>query len=82
MILMNPSAYEERWESDPPFQIHITSYKLDGTYFCSVDNVDPGAVIARSKAGTREEAERRATAQAKKRLDHSRAALKTSTLKT
>jgi ribosomal protein S12 methylthiotransferase accessory factor YcaO len=41
---------------------------LEKTYYCTVDNVDPGAVIARAKGATREEAEAEAIAKAKERL--------------
>ena len=73
MNMAHPNAYQERRESVPPFQIHITSYKIQETYYCWVDDVDPGAVIARSKGDTREEAEQKAVKKAKERLDYSRA---------
>jgi hypothetical protein len=72
MNVDHPSAYQERRESVPPFQIHITSYKLHEIYYCWVDDVDPGAVIARSKGDTREDAEQKAVKKAKERLDYSR----------
>ncbi len=72
MNVDHPSAYQERRESVPPFQIHITSYKLHEIYYCWVDDVDPGAVIARSKGDTREEAEQKAVKKAKERLEYSR----------
>jgi hypothetical protein len=72
MTEYHPSEYHERTESLPPFRIHITSYMMNGTYFCSVDNVDPGAVIVRSTGLTREEAELKAVTRAKERLEYSR----------
>jgi hypothetical protein len=72
MNVDHPSAYQERRESVPPFQMHITSYKLHEIYYCWVDDVDPGAVIARSKGDTREEAEQKAVKKAKERLEYSR----------
>lgn len=72
MTEYHPSEYQERWEPVPPFQIHITSYKMNDTYHCSVDNVDPGAVIVRSTGQTREEAELKAIMRAKERLEYSR----------
>jgi len=68
----HPSEYQERLESVPPFQIRLTSYRLNGTYYCSVDNVDPGALIVRTTGQTREEAELKATMRAKERLEYSR----------
>jgi len=67
-----PSEYNERWESVPPFQVHITTYRFGGTYYCSIDNVDPGAVISRSSGPTRTDAEQRAIARAKERLERTR----------
>jgi hypothetical protein len=81
MSVYHPSEYQERLESVPPFQIHITSYRIHNTYYCSVDDVDPGAVIVRSKGETREEAEQKATKRAKNRLERSRARYKQNLLK-
>ena len=53
-----------RTESLGKWRIRIKSYQLGDAYICSVDNVDPGAVIARATAPTREEAEFRAVEQA------------------
>jgi len=41
-----------------------------------VDNVDPGAVIARSEGATREEAESKAVTRARERLEYSLASLR------
>ena len=73
MTEYHPTEYQERLESVPPFRIRITSYKIHDTFYCSVDDVDPGAVIVRSKGLTREEAELKARVRAKERLEHSRA---------
>lgn len=72
MNTLHPSEYSERKESVPPFEIRVTSYKLNGKYYTSVDDVDPGAVIARSEGLTREEAELKAVVRAKQRLELSR----------
>ena len=72
MTVERSSDYQERWESVPPFQIHITSYKVHDTYYCSVDNVDPGAVIVRTKGQVRDEVELKAIMRAKERLEYSR----------
>ncbi len=80
MILNYPSEYQERIEPVPPFQIHITSYRIQDEYFCSVDNVDPGAVIARSKSLTREVAESIAISRAKAKLKKSRVNIKQETI--
>jgi hypothetical protein len=57
--------------------MHGSSHKghhnrLDETYYCTVDSVDPGAVIARAKGATREEAETNAIAKAKERIQQTK----------
>lgn len=54
-----------RTESVDKWRIRIKSYQLGDTYICTVDNVDPGAVIGRATAATREDAESRAVEEAK-----------------
>jgi len=49
-------------------KINITSYKIGGTYYCHVDNVDPGAVIARAEGETQDEVIQVAMAKAMERL--------------
>lgn len=71
MNIMKPEDYAERRESVPPYTVHITSYRLGEVFHCTVDNVDPGAVIARSKGSTREEAEAIALRSAINRLMYS-----------
>ena len=71
MSMLSPQEYRERTEPVSPFKMHIVSYRLGDTFYCTVDNVDPGANIARAKAPTREEAESKAIAAAKERLRYS-----------
>lgn len=42
MTILKPEEQQERKESFPPFEIHLLSYRLEETYYCTVDNVDPG----------------------------------------
>lgn len=49
-------------------RIRLTSYRLNAQYYCTADNIDPGAWIARSEASTREDAEQRAIESARQRL--------------
>ena len=49
-------------------KLNITSYKIGDRYYCHVDNVEPGATIARSDAPTEEEAIQAAVAKARDRL--------------
>jgi hypothetical protein len=48
--------------------VSITSYKIGAQYHCHVDNVDPGAAIARTEAETKEAAIAEALAKAHERL--------------
>jgi hypothetical protein len=68
MNIMRPEEYQERIQPIPPFRVHIVSYRLGDKFHCSVDNVDPGAVIARSQGSTRAEAESKALERATSRL--------------
>jgi dsRNA-specific ribonuclease len=54
------------------WKIRLTSYKLGETYYCTADNVDPGARLARGQGASREEAEDRASKQARKLLGRTR----------
>jgi hypothetical protein len=71
MNIMRPEGYQERIQSIPPFQVRIVSYRLGEEFHCSVDNVDPGATIARSLGATRAEAESAALEKATRRLEFS-----------
>jgi hypothetical protein len=37
--------------------INVVSYRIGDRYYCSIDNVEPGARFARAEGSTREEAE-------------------------
>jgi hypothetical protein len=56
-MTMNAEEYTERREKVGAFEINIVTYRLGDTYHCKVDNVSPGAIVARGKGKTREEAE-------------------------
>ena len=48
--------------------VHLTSYRIGDTFHCSLDNVSPGATLARTTGSTREEAEKKAIERATERL--------------
>ena len=48
--------------------VNVTSYRIGATYFCRIDNLDPGATIARTEAETYEEAFQGAMTKAESRL--------------
>lgn len=50
------------------WKIKIRTYRLGDTFYCHIDNVDPGATIARSQAATEEEARDIALQKAESRL--------------
>jgi hypothetical protein len=50
------------------WDVCITSYRLRDVFYCKIDNVDPGATIARAQGGTRDEAEGEAMRKASARL--------------
>ncbi|MBL4889515.1 MAG: hypothetical protein JKX97_05795 [Candidatus Lindowbacteria bacterium] len=64
--------HQVRKEDVGEFQIRITSYRLGSEWICHVDNVDPGATVARAKASTREEAEESAVSRARKAVSNTR----------
>lgn len=48
--------------------INITTYKIGECYYCHIDNVSPGATIARTQGDSREEARELALQKATRRL--------------
>ena len=69
---MKAEEYTERNETIDTWPIHIVTYRVRDTYYCTIDNVDPGARFARAEGGTREDAERTALEKAKKHLGQTR----------
>lgn len=72
METFKAEGYSQRQDQLEGWPVRIVSYKLRGSFQCKVDNVDPGAVIARSHAATREEAEHEAVQKARMRLSLTR----------
>ncbi len=60
--------YQRRREELEGWQVNIVSYKLGDRYCCEVDNVSPGARLARGEGATREGAEAEALDIARKML--------------
>jgi hypothetical protein len=54
--------------------VRITSYRIGQRFFAAVDNVDPGAQVARAYADTRADAVRQAFEKAHDRLARTRRA--------
>jgi hypothetical protein len=69
---MNTQDYKERKITIEGWPVNVTSYKLGDQYYCKIDNVSPGAWLARTQAATREEAEAAALEKAKHLLAKTR----------
>jgi hypothetical protein len=69
---MKAEQYSTREVELAGWKARVTSYKLGDTYHCSVDNVSPGAVVARTEGKTREEAENAAVEKATRYLAQTR----------
>lgn len=65
---LRPEERRERIEEVGDWKIRVTSYRLGDVWHATVDNVDPGAVIARVSAKSRGEAESTAVRRAGQRV--------------
>jgi hypothetical protein len=69
---MKPEGYEEKQLEVDGWPLRLTSYKLAEVFHCQADNVSPGATLVRETGATREEAELKALAVARRRLSRTR----------
>ena len=69
---LRPEGYTERTEDLGPWKMHVVSYQLGQSYYCTVDNVDPGAVLARGSGQTLAEAEAMALEKARELMARTR----------
>ena len=69
---MKVEDYTRRQEEIGRWKVNITSYKLGNEYYCTVDNVEPGATLARGQGPSREEAEKKALQKAEEMLAKTR----------
>ena len=69
---MQAEEYTERQGELDGWRVHIVSYRIGDRYYCTIDNVDPGARFARAEGPTREEAEGHALQKARKYLAQTR----------
>jgi hypothetical protein len=72
MAQFRPEQHQKRQAEAEGWPIGITSYKLGDSWICHVDNVSPGAVIARGRGTSRDEAEQAALAGASRWLRSTR----------
>ncbi len=66
------TQYRTREETVENWPVRIVSYCVGPIWYAAVENIDPGAKIARSDGTSREEAERRALDKARERLARTR----------
>jgi hypothetical protein len=69
---MKSEEFLERRENLGGWPVNIVSYRIGSRFYCTVDNVDPGARIARAEGATREEAEATAIEKATRYLQQTR----------
>ena len=69
---MKAEGYERRRQELGGWPIEIETYQLGEVFYCTINNVDPGARFARAEASTRDEAEKQALAKAEKYLAQTR----------
>ena len=69
---MKAEGYERRRQELAGWPIEVETYKLGEVYYCTINNVDPGARFARAEGPTREEAEQQALAKAERYLAQTR----------
>ena len=69
---MRAEGYEKRRQPLGGWEIEIETYKVADTFYCTINNVDPGARFARAEGATREEAESRALEKAEKYIKQTR----------
>ena len=69
---MKAEDYTERNDVIGGWPVHIVTYRIGDTYYCTIDNVDPGARFARAEGATREDVEREAIEKAQRYLKQTR----------
>lgn len=66
--MSKPEGYLVEPKEISGWKVNVTSYSIGDEFYCHIDNIDPGAVIVRTEAPTREEAVLLAFARAQERL--------------
>ena len=67
-LSMKPEEYTERKMDIEGWPVNITTYRLGDEWYCKVDNVSPGAWLARTKGASREAVEKDAIGRARGHL--------------
>ena len=69
---MKAEGYAKRRQPLGDWTIEIETYQLGDVFYCTINNVDPGARFARADGPTREEAEGKALEKAEKYIKQTR----------
>jgi hypothetical protein len=69
---MRSEDFRERRDELNGWTVNIVSYRIGDRFYCTIDNVDPGARFARAEGATREEAEAAAVEKATRYLRQTR----------
>jgi hypothetical protein len=69
---LKSEEYRETKREVDGWPINITSYRVGDKWYCTIDNVSPGARFARAQGTTREEAEGTALEKAQRYLKQTR----------
>ena len=69
---MRAEGYERRRQELGGWPIEIETYQVGDVFYCTINNVDPGARFARAEGATLEEAERQALEKAQRYLKQTR----------
>jgi len=65
-------GYTKRRQPLGDWEIEIETYQVGDVFYCTINNVDPGARFARAEGRTREEAESKALEKAERYLKQTR----------
>lgn len=69
---MKSEDFQESREEIAGWAVNVVSYRIGERFYCTIDNVDPGARFARAEGTTREEAESVAREKAARHLQQTR----------
>ena len=69
---LKAEEHSRRRDTLSGWDVEVTTYRIGDTYYCHIDNVSPGATVARSEGPTKEEAEAHALKKATERLAQTR----------
>ena len=70
--MLKSEDFRETQQELDGWAINIVSYRVGEKFYCTIDNVSPGARFARAEGASREEAESTALEKAKRYLKQTR----------